>query len=60
MYAQGSARLDALRMCEDCRVVAATEDDFDPHGAPPRPIVRTTDDYLRERKNSQSAKKDDC
>jgi hypothetical protein len=25
-----------------------TEDGFDPH-APPRPNVRTTDDYLRER-----------
>ena len=59
MYAQGSARLDALKMCEDCRVAAVTEDDFDPHGAPPRPHVRTTDDYLREREELQRAKKDD-
>jgi ferredoxin len=49
MYAENSKRLDALKMCEDCRVIAVTEDDFDPHGAPPRPAVRTTDDYLRER-----------
>jgi ferredoxin len=51
MYAQDSKRLDALRMCEDCRVAAVTEDNFDPHGAPPRPRLRTTDDYLRERKD---------
>jgi hypothetical protein len=36
-------------MCDDCRVAAITEKDFDPHGAPPRPRVRTTDDYLMER-----------
>jgi ferredoxin len=48
MYAQGSRRLDALKMCEDCRIAVVTEDGFDPH-APPRPNVRTTDDYLRER-----------
>ena len=49
MYAKNSKRLDALRMCEECRVVVATEDGFDPHGAPLRPAVRTTDDYLHER-----------
>jgi ferredoxin len=59
MYPQGSARLDALKMCEDCRVAAVTEDDFDPHGAPPRPNVRTTDDYLREREEQQRAKQSD-
>ena len=26
-----------------------TEENFDPFGAPQRPNVRTTDDYLRER-----------
>jgi ferredoxin len=59
MYAQGSSRLDALRMCEDCRVVAVTEDNFDPHDAPPRPIVRTTDDYLLERAEQQHTRRDD-
>jgi hypothetical protein len=49
MYAKDSRRIDVLRMCEDCRVAVVTEEDFDPHGAPPRPNVRTTDDYLRER-----------
>ena len=49
MYGKNSRRLETLKMCEDCRVIAATEDGFDPHGAPPRPLARTTDDYLRER-----------
>ncbi|HEY2534161.1 MAG TPA: 4Fe-4S binding protein [Xanthobacteraceae bacterium] len=57
MYPQGSKRLDALKMCEDCRVVAASEDDFDPHAAPPRQPVRTTDDYLREREERARAEK---
>jgi len=59
MYAQGSKRLDALKMCEDCRVAVVTEDDFDPHAAPRRPNVRTTDDYLREREERRRAEKDD-
>jgi ferredoxin len=49
MYEQGSKRLDALRMCEECRVAVVTEDGFDPQGLPLRTPVRTTDDYLRER-----------
>jgi ferredoxin len=58
MYPQGSSRLDALRMCEDCRVAVVTEADFDPHAAP-RPKVRTTDDYLRERDARERADKGD-
>ena len=55
---QGKAqRLDMLKMCEDCRVVAATEADFDPYGAPPRPNVRTTEDYLREREERERMEK---
>ncbi len=49
MYQGSAARLNVLKMCEDCRIIAATEADFDPYGAPPRPKARTTDDYLRER-----------
>jgi ferredoxin len=49
MYPQGSNRLEALKMCEDCRIGVIADDDFDPHGAPPRSDLRTTDDYLRER-----------
>jgi len=52
-----SSRLDVLRMCEDCRVIAATEADFDPYGAPPRPKVRTTEDYIREREERERMEK---
>jgi ferredoxin len=46
MYQGSVSRLDAIKMCEACRVAAVTEREFDPHGAPARPTVRTTDDYL--------------
>ena len=49
MYKDSKARLDAIKMCEDCRVAVMAEQQFDPTGAPARPNVRTTDDYLRER-----------
>jgi ferredoxin len=49
MYQNSAKRLDLIKMCDDCRVIVAAEESFDPHGAPPRPPVRTTDDYLRER-----------
>jgi len=49
MYSSGSKRLDLIKMCDDCRVAVVTEEEFDPHGAPPRPQPRTSDDYLRER-----------
>jgi ferredoxin len=48
MFQGAPQRLDVLKMCEDCRVIAITEQEFDPH-APPRPKARTTEDYLRER-----------
>ena len=49
MYDSGSPRLDLIKMCDDCRVAAVTKAEFDPHGAPQRPPVRTSDDYLRAR-----------
>ncbi len=49
MFKGSAQRLDLLKMCDDCRVAAVTEQDFDPYGAPARPAPRTTDDYLRER-----------
>jgi ferredoxin len=42
------ARLKLIEMCEDCRVVAQFEEPA-PFAAAPRPVPRTTDDYLRER-----------
>jgi ferredoxin len=41
----GAARLNALKMCEDCRVEAAVNEKFDPHAGPQRPAPRTTQDY---------------
>ncbi|MPZ55545.1 MAG: 4Fe-4S dicluster domain-containing protein [Rhizobiales bacterium] len=49
MFRNSAKRLQVLKMCEDCRVIAMSEEDFDPYGAPPRPKARTTEDYLRER-----------
>jgi ferredoxin len=57
MFQGKATRLDALRMCEDCRIIAATEADFDPYGAPQRPKVRTTEDYLREREERERMEK---
>lgn len=52
MYAAGDRRLDAVRMCADCRVIAMSEQQFDPFaGVAERAPVRTTDDYLREREH---------
>jgi ferredoxin len=48
-------RIDVIKMCADCRVEAVVNESFDPHAAPKRPPVMTTDDYLRAR----DAKKDD-
>jgi ferredoxin len=50
MYPVGDKRLDAVRMCADCRVITMSEQQFDPFaGVPERASPRTTDDYLRER-----------
>jgi ferredoxin len=49
MYQSAPQRLDLIKMCEDCRVVVVAQEGFDPHDAPPRPKLRTTDDYLRQR-----------
>ena len=49
MYRSAPPRLDLIKMCGDCRVIAVTEEAFDPHDGPQRPKLRTTDDYLRER-----------
>jgi ferredoxin len=48
-------RLDVIKMCADCRVQAVVNESFDPHAAPQRPPVMTTEDYLRARE----VKKDD-
>ena len=55
MFQNSAKRLDVIKMCADCRVIAMTEENFDPFGAPPRPKPRTTEDYLREREASGEA-----
>ncbi|MGI8525163.1 MAG: 4Fe-4S binding protein [Pseudolabrys sp.] len=57
MFANSKKRLDVVKMCADCRVEAMAEDQFDPYGAPPRPNVRTSDDYLRERAEREEKSK---
>ena len=59
MFAGDAQRLDVIRMCEDCRVVAVTEAALDPYAAPPRPAPRTTEDYLREREEAERGEKRD-
>jgi ferredoxin len=56
MFQGDASRLELLKMCEDCRAIAATEASFDPH-APPRPPVRTSEDYLREREEEEKTEK---
>ena len=57
MFKGKPQRLDVLKMCENCRVIAMTEDSIDPYGAPERPKVRTTEDYLREREEQERGQK---
>ncbi len=38
-----------IRMCDDCRVIVQFEDPNTPLASRPRPLPRTTADYLRER-----------
>ena len=49
MYKGPTRRIDLVKMCADCRVQLTAEENFDPFGAPQRPRLRTTDDYLRAR-----------
>ena len=52
MFKDPSA-LENIKMCDDCRVAVISVEDFDPYGAPARPPVRTTEDYLREREEKK-------
>lgn len=55
MYTNAGKRLDAIKMCADCRVIAMSEEAFDPFNVPGRPRPRTTEDYLREREEQQKS-----
>lgn len=43
------ARLNLIKMCDDCRIIAQAVDEPLPLAGPARPATRTTEDYLRER-----------
>ncbi|MBU0723668.1 MAG: 4Fe-4S binding protein [Alphaproteobacteria bacterium] len=58
MFADPAA-LERIKMCQDCRVIAQFEGPANPMAGKPRPLTRTTDDYLRERDEAETAKKDD-
>ncbi len=47
MFADPS-RLALLELCEDCRAAEATLGGVDPYAGPSRPVVRTTEDWLRK------------
>ena len=52
-----TAAIDRMRMCSDCRIVAQFETGAEPLAGAPRPIPRTTEDYLREREAEQAPSK---
>jgi ferredoxin len=58
MFKDAPKRLETIKMCDDCRVAVISAEDFDPYGAPPRPPVRTSEDYLREREEKKRAEKE--
>ena len=43
------ARLNLIKMCDDCRIIAQAVDEQLPLAGPARPVTRTTEDDLRER-----------
>jgi ferredoxin len=54
MYPAGDKRIEAVRMCADCRVIVMSEQQFDPFkGIPERTPPRTTDDYLHQREGKE-------
>jgi ferredoxin len=55
MYKDSKKRLDVIRMCDNCRVEAMAEEQFDPFGAPRRAPARTTEDYFREREEKSES-----
>ena len=55
MFQNSAKRLDVIKMCADCRVIAMTEENFDPFGAP-APDRAHHRDYLREREEQAEAR----
>ncbi len=49
------ARLAILELCDDCRITEATSGGLDPYAGAPRPVTKTTEDYLREAERAKKA-----
>ena len=47
MFRDGK-QLSVLRLCEECRVFAATDGGMDPYAGEARPVTKTTEDWQRE------------
>ena len=45
-------------MCKDCRAIAATQSQVDPYAGPARPVIRTTEDWLREAERAKAGRLD--
>ena len=54
---QDSEQVERIMMCDDCRVVIQFEAPDAPLAGAPRPRMRTTDDYLREREIEEARAK---
>lgn len=54
---KGGPAIERIKMCEACRVTAQFASGADPYAGPPRPIMRTTDDDLREREIEEARAK---
>jgi ferredoxin len=52
-----SDQVERIGMCGDCRVIVQFNAPDDPFAGPPRPAIRTTDDYLREREIEEARAK---
>ncbi len=50
-------QIERIMMCDDCRIVVQFQAADDPFKGPPRPVPRTTDDYLREREIEEARSK---
>src|SRR5690606_36803358 len=55
MY-QDSSAIDRIRTCDDCRAFVQFEVTDNQFAAAPRPKLRTTEDYLREREEIEQAR----
>jgi ferredoxin len=49
------AKQAILDLCDDCRITEATSGGLDPYAGAPRPVTKTTEDWLREAERAKKA-----